>query len=195
MFCQSCGKEIPDAASACSHCGSPTEVTSAPSPTPVAPAPSAPALDTVSAPALYAGFWLRAAAIIIDSVLYSTVTIIVLFAFIFLVIDSDFTSPSDEAMIVGAAVLIEVLFYLGWFLYFAILESSEWQASIGKKIVGLTVTDIRGHRLSFARAAGRSFGAMISHMTFGVGYVMAGFTGKKQALHDMIAGCLVLRRS
>jgi uncharacterized RDD family membrane protein YckC len=189
MFCQSCGKEIPDAATSCLHCGLPTEEgaptgeTSTPSPTPVAASPLAP----------YAGFWLRAVAIIIDSVLYSIVALIVSGVFIFLMIDSDFISPADETMIVGTAVFIELFFYLGWFLYFAILESSEWQASIGKKIVGLTVTDIRGNRLSFARAAGRSFGAMVSHMTLGVGYIMVAFTKKQQALHDMIADCLVLR--
>ena len=79
-------------------------------------------------------------------------------------------------------------------LYFALLESSTRQATFGKMALGLFVTDLEGNRLSFARASGRYFSKIISGMTFTIGFLMAGFTAKKQALHDMIAGCLVLVR-
>jgi uncharacterized RDD family membrane protein YckC len=83
----------------------------------------------------------------------------------------------------------------GW-LYHALLESSEWQATAGKKALGLAVTDLSGDKISFGRASGRYFGKMISNMIpLGVGFILAGVTEKKQALHDMIAGCLVLRKS
>jgi uncharacterized RDD family membrane protein YckC len=60
----------------------------------------------------------------------------------------------------------------------------------------LFVTDLQGRPLSFAHASGRFFAAIITRLIpFGIGYVLAGFTEKKQALHDMIASCLVLRRT
>jgi uncharacterized RDD family membrane protein YckC len=76
------------------------------------------------------------------------------------------------------------------------MESSQYQGTFGKMALGLIVTDLEGRPLSFARASGRFFGKIITGMIpFGIGYIMAGFTEKKQALHDMIAGCLVLRKT
>jgi len=78
-------------------------------------------------------------------------------------------------------------------LYFSIFESSSMQATLGKRALGLRVTDLNGDRISFLRALGRWAAKIISALTLGIGYIMAGFTEKKQALHDMIAGCLVVR--
>jgi uncharacterized RDD family membrane protein YckC len=76
------------------------------------------------------------------------------------------------------------------------MESSEWQATLGKKALGLVVTDMAGNRVSFGRSTGRHFGKMLTNLIPAfIGYIMAGFTDKKQALHDMLAGCLVLRRN
>jgi uncharacterized RDD family membrane protein YckC len=83
---------------------------------------------------------------------------------------------------------------LQW-LYYAYLESGEKQATWGKQALGLYVTDCAANRISFGRASGRFFAKIISGLIpLGIGYIMAGFTERKQALHDMIAGCLVLRR-
>jgi uncharacterized RDD family membrane protein YckC len=82
---------------------------------------------------------------------------------------------------------------LSW-IYYASLESSTWQATLGKKILGLKVTDLEGNRISFGRASGRFFGKILSGMILGIGFLMAGFTERKQALHDIVAGCLVLRQ-
>jgi uncharacterized RDD family membrane protein YckC len=82
---------------------------------------------------------------------------------------------------------------MSW-IYYALLESSVWQATIGKKLLGLRVTDLAGNRISFARASGRFFGKILSGMILGIGFLMAGFTQRKQALHDILAGCLVLRQ-
>ena len=82
---------------------------------------------------------------------------------------------------------------LSW-IYYASMESSTWQATLGKKILGLKVTDLAGNRISFGRASGRFFGKILSGMILGIGFLMAGFTARKQALHDMLAGCLVLRQ-
>jgi uncharacterized RDD family membrane protein YckC len=74
------------------------------------------------------------------------------------------------------------------------LESSSWQATIGKKVLGLAVTDTEGRRISFGRASGRYFAKFVTNLIpLFIGYILTGFTERKQAIHDMIAGCLVLR--
>jgi len=78
-------------------------------------------------------------------------------------------------------------------LYWALFESSAWQATLGKRMVGIRVTDLQGQRISLARASGRFFGKLLSAFSLLVGFAMAGFTEKKQALHDLLAGCLVVR--
>jgi len=84
-------------------------------------------------------------------------------------------------------------FVAGW-LYFALLESSTLQATPGKMALGLYVADVNGRRISFGRASGRFVGKLLSSLLLGVGYVVAAFSARKQALHDMMADCLVLRR-
>jgi len=81
----------------------------------------------------------------------------------------------------------------GYWIYEAAMESSAKQATVGKMVLGLKVTDLEGHRISFARATGRHFAKLISAMILLIGYIMAGFNERKQALHDMIAGTLVVR--
>src|SRR5262249_29421146 len=86
--------------------------------------------------------------------------------------------------------------FLGGWLYHALLESSDWQATAGKKLLGLAVTDLHGQKISFARASGRHFGKIVTSLIpLGIGYILAGITEKKQAIHDMLASCLVLRRN
>jgi uncharacterized RDD family membrane protein YckC len=80
-------------------------------------------------------------------------------------------------------------------LYYAWMESSRYQGTLGKMALGLIVTDLEGRPVTFARASGRYFAKIITgFIPLGIGYAMAGFTEKKQALHDIIAGCLVLRK-
>jgi uncharacterized RDD family membrane protein YckC len=84
-------------------------------------------------------------------------------------------------------------FVLRW-LYFALMESSQYQATIGKLALGIIVTNMQGQRIGFGQATGRYFGKFISAMMLMIGFMMAGWTEKKQALHDMLAGCLVIRK-
>ena len=81
----------------------------------------------------------------------------------------------------------------GW-LYFAGLESSSKQATPGKMAMGIQVTDLNGHRISFGRATARYLGKILSSMILMIGYLMVLFTARKQGLHDLLAGCLVVRR-
>jgi uncharacterized RDD family membrane protein YckC len=74
------------------------------------------------------------------------------------------------------------------------MESSSQQGTLGKMALGIKVTDMNGSRVSFGRATGRYFAKIISGLTFSIGYIMAGFTQQKQALHDIIAGCLIINR-
>jgi uncharacterized RDD family membrane protein YckC len=81
----------------------------------------------------------------------------------------------------------------GFWLYCAIFESSSWQATPGKRLLRLYVTDLNDRPVTFARALFRNFARAISGLVL-IGYFLAGFTQKKQALHDILASCLVLRR-
>jgi uncharacterized RDD family membrane protein YckC len=83
------------------------------------------------------------------------------------------------------------IFFIQWF-YFALLESGSKQSTWGKRICGLVVTDLNGNRISFWRATGRYFSKILSAMIFLIGYLMILFTQKKQGLHDIIAGTLIL---
>lgn len=91
-------------------------------------------------------------------------------------------------MLAVAGVLIA-----GW-LYYALMESSTNQGTLGKMALGIKVTDLKGNRISFGKATGRYFGKIVSGMILYIGFIMAGFTEKKQALHDMMAGCLVVNK-
>lgn len=79
-------------------------------------------------------------------------------------------------------------------LYYALSESSPKQATLGKQALGIVVTDLNGKRISFGKATGRYFGKYLSTITLFIGYLMAAFTDKNQALHDIMAGTLVVKR-
>jgi uncharacterized RDD family membrane protein YckC len=153
----------------------------------------------------YAGFWLRFLAYIIDNVVIGTAAVMILIPLIFLTGLGAFLSKifADQDiddmgafMLVGIVFLLATISLVVTWLYHAWMESSEWQATVGKRVLGLVVTDAAGQRISFGRATARHFSKIITNMVpLAIGYIMAGFTEKKQALHDMIAGCLVLRRN
>lgn len=187
MFCQSCGQENPAAAEFCQDCGKPIPRHAA------APAPLADRVAPAAPTTLYAGFWLRFAAILIDGIIWNlavTLVVVLLIMFAF----ASVMAGGNVVAIVMIGLIAGIGIYLGWFFYHAYCESSDWQGSIGKRALGLYVTDTRGQRITFGRAAGRNFSRILSDWTALVGYIMAGFTAKKQSLHDMVADCLVLRR-
>ena len=79
-------------------------------------------------------------------------------------------------------------------IYYVTLETSAKQGTWGKQIVGIKVTDLQGNRITIGRAVGRYFAKFITGCTCGIGMLMPLFTDKKQTLHDMIAGCLSLKK-
>jgi len=207
VYCSKCGAAMADGAAFCATCGQRVPVVAVTAGAPVTVPGQAGVQAYAAVPRVeYAGFWLRFVAFLIDGVVMSLGVVLVLIPLIFLTGLGALLSrihPDEEWNDMGVFLIIGVLFLFAtvslavtW-LYHACMESSEWQATVGKKALGLVVTDMAGHRISFARATGRHFAKIISNMAsfgIGLGYIMAGFTAKKQALHDMIAGCLVLRR-
>jgi uncharacterized RDD family membrane protein YckC len=145
---------------------------------------------------LYAGFWRRLGAFAVDLVvvlLGCLVVVVLINILLFIaVISTGGAAPADSLLVQLALLLI--LLVLTW-LYFAGLESSAWQATIGKRMVGLLVTDTAGRRLSFGRSTARYYAKLLSALPILIGYLLAAFTPRKQALHDLIAGTLVVRKS
>ncbi len=152
----------------------------------------------------YAGFWLRLAAYIIDYIVLQLVVGIMSLPFMVgmitgIIAASKEASEGPEIIaIVGVImsfvfVIVIISLIVGW-LYYALLESSKYQGTLGKVAVGIKVTDTVGNKITFARATGRYFGKIISSMTIYIGFIMAGFTVKKQALHDIMSDCLVIKK-
>jgi uncharacterized RDD family membrane protein YckC len=134
----------------------------------------------------FAGFWRRALAVLIDGIIVGLPTAALLFTLSTLGPSGGGGDEEQLTGIVGSVVTTIV----GW-LYFALLESGRSQATLGKQALGIVVTDLEGRRISFGRATGRYFGKLLSSI-FLIGYIMAGYTEKKQALHDLLAGTLVI---
>jgi uncharacterized RDD family membrane protein YckC len=140
----------------------------------------------------YAGFWLRFAAYVIDSIILGLVFVPVGFVLGLLMANADVGDDATMGMFQAVNGLVNVASIVATWLYSSLLESSSWQGTVGKKLVGLRVTDMSGHRISFGKATGRHFGKMLSGLICLVGFIMAAFTEKSQALHDQLAGTLVL---
>ena len=140
-------------------------------------------------PAGYAGFWKRFAAFIIDRIILLVGGGIVggVFGFIYGLSNPD---PNLGMVQLYASFIGSFIN----FLYFTLFESSPLQATPGKMALGIVVTDLDGNRISYLRALGRYFAKILSLLTFFIGYIMAGLTARKQALHDLIAGCLVVNK-
>jgi uncharacterized RDD family membrane protein YckC len=145
----------------------------------------------------YAGFWWRFLAMLIDSVILQAAACLMglglglLYGIALGSLGSQEITKSMFELILNL-VSFGVGVVSGW-LYFACQESSEWQATVGKRVCGLKVTDAEGCRISFKKATGRYFGKILSGFTCAVGYIIAAFTEKRQALHDIIAGTLVMK--
>lgn len=129
----------------------------------------------------YAGFWLRTSALLIDiSVLFG-----VGFVFGFML-----TVMINPEFVKETADFLGII--ISW-LYFSFMEH-KYGATFGKQALGLEVTDINGGPVTFPQATGRFFGRILSVLTIYVGFIMAGFTKKKQALHDIVSDCLVVKK-
>jgi uncharacterized RDD family membrane protein YckC len=146
-------------------------------------------------PVEYAGFWIRFGAAIIDGILVNIAGVIVGFiAGFFIGFSMGASGASNSEIETAAGIVGNVIGILIAWLYEALMTSSPTQATLGKMAVGVKVTDLSGNRINFARATGRYFAKILSAIILLIGYIMAAFTERKQALHDMMAGTLVVRK-
>jgi eukaryotic-like serine/threonine-protein kinase len=132
----------------------------------------------------YAGFWRRLVADLIDEVILIVTS--------FLLTQTQSSSLSTNEDLQGALFIFFYIFIAAG--YGPGLESSSLQATVGKKAMGIIVTNLNGHKISFSQAFARHLSKFISYLTFGIGYLMVGFTKKRQTLHDQIASCLVIKK-
>lgn len=135
----------------------------------------------------FAGFWIRFAAVFIDSILL----LIPLRILRSLLVEERTGDPVTDLWVNLASLAVTLC--VNW-AYRSGFHASGWQATIGKRAVGIKVTDLQGRRITFDHATGRYLAEFVSSWTLGIGYVMAGLSSRKQALHDKIAGTLVLYR-
>jgi len=143
--------------------------------------------------ARYGGFWIRVVAAIVDAVILRVVVAPVGMIFGGLGLAGMMGGfPHRGLHFLGGGVIFILLVFGSW-LYEAFMESSSYQATLGKMIFGMKVTDLNGNRISFERATGRHFAKWISTLILCIGYIMVGFTERKQGLHDLLAGTLVRR--
>jgi uncharacterized RDD family membrane protein YckC len=202
IFCSKCGTQNSAMAQSCQNCGlslsSNLVQTQAAAPA-VAYAPAPPV--AYAPPSIYGGFWIRLLAHIIDHIILGAVAAPLFFVTVLPSIiriaqqaDRD-QEPSPEMIItiISSAFVYIALAFVGQWLYEALLTSSSWQATIGKRILHLKVVDEAGNRISFGRATGRFFAKILSSMFMCIGFIMIAFTDRKRGLHDMLAGTLVVK--
>ncbi|MGL6290527.1 MAG: RDD family protein [Silanimonas sp.] len=152
-----------------------------------------------------AGFWKRAAALLIDSLILTVAFYAVFFLLLLMVgagasgfmtmFEASATGqpPSGPLLVVFIVGGYVVPFVMRW-AYFTFFTASSWQGTPGKRAVGIKVVDLDGRAITKSRATGRWFAAALSYLTFYIGFLLAAFTDRKQALHDMVAGTRVVDR-
>ncbi|MFZ4404351.1 MAG: RDD family protein [Pseudobdellovibrionaceae bacterium] len=119
----------------------------------------------------YAGFWHRFFALLIDGFIIIIPTVIF------------------NSIIPVAGALLASVFYKPFF------ESSALQATPGKAILGLQVVNLAGQRISFKQSFLRFVMSFVSSAIMMLGYIISIFTDKRQTLHDLVAGTLVIRKA
>lgn len=184
-YCTRCGSAVDEGDFYCRSCGHPVAHD------PAAAATAHATAADVERQLLYAGFWRRLGALLIDSV----ILVVFDFTLIGILAASSASTSVQEAVLLSRRLAGNdlLLYGIGW-LYYSIFESSSRQATPGKLVFGIAVTDTEGNRISFGRATGRYLAKNLSAISLLIGYLMAGFTKRKQALHDLIAGTLVIRK-
>jgi uncharacterized RDD family membrane protein YckC len=208
FFCNKCGAANDASGQFCSRCGTvlnpgvaagtvPSAGTAA-APAPALGYPAPPGYPIVQVGARYGGFWIRVVAAIIDFFIihFAVHVVAAMFGVGGLALHPGLHGwghPSALPFLLLGGGVVGVATVCGSWLYEALMESSCYQATLGKMIFGMKVTDLYGNRISFARATGRHFAKILSGMILCIGFIMVGLTERKQGLHDMIAGTLVRR--
>ena len=206
IFCSKCGAQNSSESQFCQKCGASLwplgSVPQSTTPAHASQLASSQRTAYAAAPSSpYGGFWIRFLAYFIDRIIVGVVAAPFYFIMVFprmvpILEDAQrnqHPSPDMVEAVVGTALTFGFFALVGTWLYDALLTSSAWQGTVGKKVLRLKVTDEAGNRISFARATGRFFGKILSAMIMYIGFIMIGFTDRKRGLHDMIAGTLVMK--
>lgn len=163
-----------------------------------APANVASGEPPVQQAVVHAGFWRRFAAMFLDNLILSAVFYGALFAIVLIGALSSglntLESKEPPDWLTGGFLLLALLYYPLAGLYYSLQESGPHQATFGKRALGIKVCDNQGHRLGFGHALGRWAAAALSYLTLYIGFLMAAFTERKQALHDLVASTQVTDR-
>lgn len=195
MFCPRCGTQNDNTDGVCTSCGFPLPQIPATGlqpgglgyGRPVYGVPPYGGSDDSLAYRSYAGFWKRLGAFVIDYLVLNAASVVIGYgAGVFPWAVGDISGEYSSRRAIWSTSSLVV-----YWLYFALMESSPQQATLGKMALSIVVTDVEGKRISFGRATGRYFGKFVSSFILLIGFIMAGFTQKKQALHDLMAGTLV----
>lgn len=188
-LCPNCGEDVLERARYCHVCGEPLQGKKR-APMAVKELEEVPQVSGEFAPV-----WRRflASAIDVSIVLLVILPGVIAFFWLVEVVTGLLGMDREEGRFLAgmAAVLLGVV---GDWLYHAKMQSSPRQATYGKQFMGLKVTGLSGERVSFAQATGRHFAKFLSTFALMIGFLVAAITRKKQALHDMVAGTLVVRR-
>lgn len=197
IYCNRCGSKSSSDAQFCQSCGESLQTTVATSVPLLEAQPSyAKATSTAPTPAVhYAGFWIRVVASLLDLcvVFVGFLPVRMLLGSTVTLLGVSWHMPTARIFFMGRMIRIGFAVLLAW-LYRAGMESSRFQGTLGKLATQIRVTDLDGNRISFERATGRYFAKSLSIIALGVGYIMVGFTSRKQGLHDRLAGTLVQHR-
>lgn len=149
---------------------------------------------------IYAGFWRRAVAFVLDMFIVSIPLALIFGPMVMLEIlnlgeiDPNNFSTIQTKLLSFTIFTWQVVSFIVTWLYFALFESGSKQATWGKRLLGMKVVGTNGERISFARATGRFFAKTVSYLIANIGFIMAGFTSRKRALHDMIAETYVVKK-
>jgi uncharacterized RDD family membrane protein YckC/Tfp pilus assembly protein PilE len=183
MLCTNCGAANADDAKVCISCHQPlSDVWQSPKSELVG-------ADGGAEELVYAGFWERFAAWFLDALVLWVVAMVLSFASgVLIALGGGGSQPSIPLLI--TAYFAPFLIFAA---YFVLMESGERGATLGKRALKLRVVDVNGNRISKLRALGRWAAHGLSNLTIVIGYVIQPFTARKQALHDMVAGTLVVK--
>jgi uncharacterized RDD family membrane protein YckC len=185
IFCNRCGHPSASDAQFCQKCGLAIAL---------APYSRADLIPPIALPH-FAGFWIRVVAAILDFVLQFAASFPIKSLLGSVITAAAMSAQLPMHNVLQATRIARIsIGALLIFAYRAGMESSVYQATLGKMAMGLKITDLEGKRISVGRAVGRYFAKCLSLLSLGIGYAMAGFDKEKRALHDRIVATLVVYR-
>ncbi len=207
VYCSNCGSPMSRQALVCARCGSPSN----------RPVRNRQQLRPVEEPQQrrsqterpeYADFGSRLAAYLIDLLAVGIPYVIIYIILIAIagaisthLLTSSLSSPGYSSAVAGAALgltfwvmlILDILSPIVFVFYWAIMESSPWQATLGKRVLGLVVTDMYGDRLIFGQSMKRAWGKLLSIIIFYVGFFLMLGSPHRQTMHDSMASTVVLK--